>query len=357
MSRAAQWFCGLLLPAVALVYADRPPRKAHDLVYRFPTTNRRILDGDGAGFFMYCDRDFEGQKSKPWQAGGYGMVRTPFRASDGSVMFSRMHEGIDIKPMKRGADGEPRDLIHPIAPGVVAYTSSSPSSSNYGRYVVVAHRVPEGTIFSLYAHLARVDCRVGQRVGTGNVLGLMGHSGAGINKERSHVHLEICLMMHSEYDKFCPPNNKHGIYNGRNLVGINPVPVLLACKDGKPLSLSKHWSSLREHYRVRVPYSGRRIDLLRRHPFLLRGKCSPRTRSLDIAFSAEGVPLGVYVGESVVTSPRVIRCLPQPTLQQNVTVNRLKNSSKDAELTASGQRYIRHLLWNREDSPPTPDKS
>ncbi len=356
MSRAAQWLCGILLPIIAMAHAEQRTRQARDLVYRFPTANHRILDGDGEGFYMYCDRNFEGKKSKPWQAGGYGMVRTPFRASDGTIMFSHMHEGIDIKPMKRDATGEPRDLIHPIAPGVVAYINASPSLSNYGRYVVVAHRVPEGTIFSIYAHLARVDCRVGQRVGTGNVLGLMGHSGVGINKERSHVHLEICLMMHSEYDKFCPSTNKHGIYNGFNLVGIDPVPVLLACKDGKPLSLTKHWSSLREHYRVRVPYRGKRINLLRRYPFLLRGRCSPRTRSLDIAFSAEGVPLGVYACESEVATPRVIRCLPQPTLQQNVTANRVKNNSKDAELTVSGQRYIRHLLWTQDESPPAPNK-
>lgn len=350
MRRITKWVCVVLMAMVTFAQAGQREGKVKDLVYRFPTANHRIIDGDGEGFYMYCDRNFEGKKSKPWQAGGYGMVRGPFRASDGKVMFSHIHEGIDIKPVKRDASGEPCDLIHPIAPGVVVYTNASPGLSNYGRYVVVCHRVPEGTIYSLYAHLARVDCQVGQRVGTGNKLGLMGHSGAGINKERSHVHLEICLMAHSEYDKFCPATNKHGKYNGFNLIGIDPAPVLLACKDGKPLSLTEHWKNLREHYRVRVPYNGKGIDILRRHPFLLRGSCPPGTRSLDIAFSAEGVPLGVYACESEVDAPKVVKCLPQPTLQQNVTANRVKNSSKDAELTASGLRYIRQLLWNREDA-------
>lgn len=303
---------------------------------------------------MYCDRHFEGVKSKPWQAGGYGMVRTPFRASDGNVMYSRLHEGIDIKPVKRDAQGEPLDEVHPIAPGKVVYTSERPGMSNYGRYVVVSHTVPEGTIYSLYAHLARVTCQVGQRVGTANVLGIMGHSGAGLNRERSHVHLEICLMIHSQYDQFCSAENKHGLYNGMNLAGVDPAPILLACKDGEPLSLKAHWANLREHYRVRVPWDGKPVDLLRRHPFLFHGSWTPRPKSLDVAFSSEGVPLAVYPAQESVSEPTVIRCLALPTLQQNATVNRVKNSSRDPKLTASGLRYIQQFFWQKPATPQQP---
>lgn len=322
-----------------------------NLVYRFPTANHALANGRGADFLMYCDRNFEGVRSKPWEAGGYGMVRNPFRASDGTLLYSHLHEGIDIKPMRRDAAGEPQDHIHPVAPGVVAYVSEQPGLSNYGRYVVVAHKVPEGTIYSLYAHLSRVDCKVGQRVGTGNDLGIMGHSGAGINKERSHVHLEICLMINSAYDTFCLPNNKHGIYNGLNLVGIDPSPLLIAGYEGKPVSLTEHWRTLKEHYRVRVPYHGERIDILRRHPFLYHGNNSSRPVALDIAFSAEGVPLGFYPSNQAVQKPTVIRCTPSPTLQQNITVNRVKNSSKDAALTASGLRYVEQFLRQRAVTP------
>lgn len=328
---------------------------AEDLVYRFPTANQALLENRGEAFYMYCDRNFEGVKSKPWQAGAYGMVRTPYRAGDGSVMYSHMHEGIDIKPMSRNAQGEPLDEISPIAPGLVVYTSEHPGMSNYGRYVVVAHSVPEGIIYSLYAHLSKVLCHPGQRVGTGNVLGIMGYSGAGINKERSHVHLEICLMIHSAYDTFCPPENKHSIYNGQNLAGIDPAPVLKACSRGEPLSLTAHWATLKEHYRVRVPYRGQKPDFLRRYPFLFRGKWSPAPASLDVAFSAEGVPLGVYPSQSAVQEPTIIRCTPLPTLQQNATVNRVKNSSKDAQLTASGMRYINQFFHIPEaPAPPSP---
>ena len=323
-----------------------------DLTYRFPTGNRALIEGRGEDFFMYCDRNFEGEKSKPWQAGSYGMVRNPFRASDGRVMFSRMHEGIDIKPLKRDAKGEPLDVVHPIAPGKVVHASAQPGLSNYGRYVVVSHDTPEGTIYSLYAHLAEVRCQVGQMVGTGNELGVLGHSGAGINRERSHVHLEICLMIHSRYDEFCSKENKHGLYNGLNLAGIDPAPVLLACKDGKPLSLSEHWSTMKEHYRVRVPWDGKPVDILVRHPFLFHGEWTPQPQSLDIAFSAEGVPLAVYPSQEAVSEPCVIRTIPLPTLQQNATVNRVKNSSKDPALTASGLRYVNQFLWQKPADKP-----
>ncbi|MCH5284052.1 MAG: M23 family metallopeptidase [Akkermansiaceae bacterium] len=322
-----------------------------DLVYRFPTENQALLKNKGADFYMYCDRNFEGKLSKPWQAGGYGMVRNPFRAGDGQVMYSRLHEGIDIKPMSRDARGEPLDEIHPVAPGCVVYVSDNPGMSNYGRYIVVSHSTPEGTIYSLYAHLSKVSCKVGQQVGTGNVLGIMGHTGAGINRERSHVHLEICLLIHSQYDLFCPAANKHGIYNGLNLIGIDPSPLLIASQNGDPVSLSAHWNTLQEHYRVRVPYSGEKPDFLVRYPFLFRGSWNPAPQSLEVAFSAEGVPLAVYPSQEAADAPSIVKCTPLPTLQQNATVNRVKNNSKNAQLTASGLNYIKHFFWKKPATP------
>lgn len=317
---------------------------AEDLVYRLPTDNDALFRGDNDAFYMYCDRNFEGEKTQPWQAGSYGMVRNPFRAFDKSVMFAHMHEGIDIKPLHRDEAGEPTDMVRPIAPGRVVHASSAPGASNYGRYVVVEHKVPEGSIYSLYAHLAEVTCEAGQYVGTGNELGKLGHSGRGLDRVRSHVHLEIALMLHGAYDTFAPADNKHGNYNGLNLAGFNPTEVLLACKDGAPLSLTAHFSGLPEHYRVRV--SAPAVpDILRRHPFLYKGgDVNILPAAYDIAFTAEGVPIAFYPAEEKVAEPRVISCKPLPTLQQNATCNRVKNSSKDAALTVSGRRYVENLV-------------
>ncbi len=324
-----------------------------DLSYSLPTENDALCRGDHEGYYMYCDRLFEGQKSQPWQAGSYGLVRNPFRIHNGQVLYSRMHEGVDVKPLRRDADGVPLDPVRPIAPGTVAYVSEKPGLSNYGRYVVVAHEVPEGTIYSLYAHLASVSCKVGQHVGRGDELGILGYSGVGLDKRRAHCHLELCLMVNAAYEKFAPPANKHGNFNGLNLVSVNAADFLLASRGGKLVSFSGYLSRLPEHYRVRVPRIGT-MDLLRRHRFLYKGTPGrvPAPASLDIAFTAEGVPIAIYPADEEVQAPRIISCKPMPTLQQNVTVNRVKNSSRDAALTASGLRYVNQFLWLEGKYPP-----
>ncbi len=347
------------LPALALAVAALLPPAAmaqqgrHDLSYSLPTENDALYRGDNEGYYMYVDRLFEKQKTQPWEAGTYGLVRNPFRLHDGQVLYSRFHEGIDVKPVRRDADGVPLDPVRPIAPGRVAYVSARPGLSNYGRYVVVAHDLPEGTVYSLYAHLASVSCEVGQRVERGSELGILGYSGVGLNKVRAHCHLELCLMVNADYDKFSPPANKHGNFNGLNLVGVNAADLLLASRGGKTVSLADYISRLPEHYRVRVPRVGT-MDLLRRHRFLYKGVPGhyPPPVSLDIAFTAEGVPIAIYPAHEPVQALRIVSCKPMPTLQQNVTVNRVKGSSKTAALTASGLRYVNQYLWLEGQYPP-----
>lgn len=327
----------LLLPGLCLA--------AGDMVFHLPTDNRTLYGEGGDAYFMYVDRTFEGKTSRPWQAGTWGMVRNPFRTSEGKLLFSRMHEGIDVKPIYRDEQGEPLDKVRPVAPGVVAYTSTDPRNSNYGRYIVVAHRVPEGTIYSLYAHLAEVSCRPGQRVNTQSTLGTLGYSGVGLDRTRAHCHLEICLMINAAYDLIVgPPTNKHGLFNGLNLVGIDAAEVLLACKNGQPFSFSRYFARLKEHYRVRVPAVGT-MDILRRHPFLYKGNWGKWPTALEIAFTCEGIPIAVYPSDKPTSTPVVVKCQPMPTLQQNCTVNRVKGSSKTAVLTASGLRYVNLFLW------------
>lgn len=318
-----------------------------DLVYRLPTENQALFTTGGDDYFMYVERNFEGEKTKPWQAGTYGMVRNPFRPSPGGpVLYSRLHEGIDVKPVRRDANGVPLDDVRPIAPGIVVHASSHPGLSNYGRYVVVAHKTPDGTIYSLYAHLASVECEPGQRVGTGNVLGRLGYSGVGLNKTRAHLHLEIGFMINSRFADFYTGENKHGNFNGMNLACFDPAAVLKACRNGEPFSISAYIATLKEHYRVAVPCIGT-MDIMRRHPFLYKGssKESKRPNSLEIAFTAEGVPIGIYPSDRQVTTPHIASCKPMPTLQQNCTVNRVKNNSANAALTRSGLGYVTQYLW------------
>ena len=172
-----------------------------DIVVRFPTENTALLDNRPQDFYMYVDRNFEGKKSQPWEAGAYGFTRTLVRTQAGPVAV-KFHEGIDIKPLRRDASGTPLDDVHPVAGGTVVHASANPTHSNYGRYVVIEHQLKDGPLYSLYAHLASVSCRKGDRVGTGNVIGKLGYSGVGLNKTRAHVHLELCLKLQDDFENW-----------------------------------------------------------------------------------------------------------------------------------------------------------
>src|SRR6266480_7877073 len=83
-----------------------------DLV--LPTDNNALFSGDGPAFYQYIERNYKGVKSTPWEGGQYGFVRDPIATSAG-IVYSRFHEGIDIRALRRDAHGEPLDEVHAIA--------------------------------------------------------------------------------------------------------------------------------------------------------------------------------------------------------------------------------------------------
>ena len=108
-----------------------------DLV--LPTDNDALFSGGGAAFYQHIERNFKGVKSTPWEGGQYGFVRDPTDTA-GGVVYTRFHEGIDIRPLHRDAHGEPLDEVHAIADGKVVHVNSVPGYSNYGKYIVIEHR-------------------------------------------------------------------------------------------------------------------------------------------------------------------------------------------------------------------------
>lgn len=318
------------------------------VVFRFPTDNVELLSGNNGNFYMYVDRNFEGAKSKPWEGGAYGFTRTLVRTQAGPVAV-KFHEGIDIKPLKRDENGTPLDKVYPCAAGKVVHVCSNPRDSSYGRYIVIEHMLPEGPLYSLYAHLASTSCKVGDRIGTGNSIGILGHSGVGLNKERSHVHLEFCLLLNKNFQDWYDSQriatpNKHGIFNGINLIGMNPADVLQLCQNGGPFSLSRYIASLKHQYKIRIPAKGS-LDLVQRYPFLLKqGPANPV--SWEIAFADSGLPLSVTPSSKPCSGPVVFDAMPHPFSQLYRSVNRIGGSSKEPILTNSGKRYIDLISLN-----------
>src|SRR5256714_6713966 len=197
----------------------------HGLDLVLPTDNDALFSGDGPAFYQYIERDYQGVKSTPWEGGQYGFVRDPKDTAAG-VVYTRFHEGIDIRCLHRDANGEPLDEVRAVADGKVAHVNVVPGYSNYGKYVVIEHPWDGSNYYSLYGHLSSIAVQPGETVKRGQRISVMGYIGTGINRERAHLHLELCLMFSHQFEAwyntfFRTDPNRHGLYNGMNLAGLD----------------------------------------------------------------------------------------------------------------------------------------
>src|SRR5438094_7987323 len=149
-----------------------------DLV--LPTDNDALFSGGGPGFYEWIERDYKGVKSTPWEGGRYGFVRDPMETSAG-VVYTRFHEGIDIRALHRDGRGEPLDEVRAIADGKVVHVNPVPGYSNYGKYVVIEHHWDGSSYYSLYGHLSSIAAQPGYMVKPTLPIATMGYSGIGLN--------------------------------------------------------------------------------------------------------------------------------------------------------------------------------
>lgn len=295
---------------------------------------------------MYVYRRFEGRDSKPWTGGKYGFVRNLKRTQDG-VIGTRFHEGIDVKPLRRDRAGRPTDPIRAISSGVVAYANNTSSRSNYGKYIVIEHLWNSGPIYSLYAHLANITVKPGQRVAQGETIGTMGYTGAGLNRERAHLHLELNLMLSTEFsrwhDKHFDHKNHHGNHNGINMVGLDIAGFYKAQHRDKSITLPLFVKSIPVYYKVTIPRdqtSGTSLPIVKRYPWLARGDHSRHTPSWEIAFSASGFPLAISPSKRTVSAPRISSVRSCRSKHQYHTKGFVSGTGHRATLSKTGQRFI-----------------
>jgi murein DD-endopeptidase MepM/ murein hydrolase activator NlpD len=306
-----------------------------------PTDNDGLLTGNFAEFYQYVQRDFEGQVSQAWEGGQYGFVRNPRRIGS-QIIYTRFHEGIDIRPLHRSATGEPEDVIHAIAAGTVVYTNPVAGYSNYGRYVVIEHHLDGFPYYSLYAHLQSITVNVGDPVNQGSPIAVMGHTGDGIDRERSHVHLELNLLLNSHFSDWYQRHHaadidRHGVYNGINLAGIDIGRFYLELQKNPDLTVAAFVQQGEPWYRVLVPTSPR-MDLTDRYSWLLEGETD--LPSCEISFDRTGLPLKVRGSSEHVTQPIVTWVHSSPFPQHLLTRGIIRNHASECVLSEEGNRYI-----------------
>ncbi|HUG09587.1 MAG TPA: M23 family metallopeptidase [Opitutaceae bacterium] len=189
---------------------------------------------------------------------------------------NQFHEGLDLFPLKRDASGEAIDPVFAVMDGVVRHASLKSGESSYGRYIVIEHTGATPAFVSLYAHMRSIDVRAGDHVSRGQAIGVMGRSAAGysIPKDRAHVHLEMALVMTTDFQrwydrqKFGSPNH-HRNYNGMNLMGVDPKEFFDEFRAKRVNDFGEYLALQPVAVRVRV--GSRKIpDFAARYPSLVK---------------------------------------------------------------------------------------
>ncbi|HMF45739.1 MAG TPA: M23 family metallopeptidase [Candidatus Udaeobacter sp.] len=316
-----------------------------DLV--LPTDNDALFSGDGPAFYQYVDRDYDGVKSAPWEGGQYGFVRDP-KSIGGGIIYTRFHEGIDIRSVHRDANGEPLDEVRAIADGQVVHVSPVPGYSNYGKYVVIEHRWGGSPYYSLYGHLSSIAVQPGERVTRGQRIAVMGYTGTGINRERAHLHLEVCLMFSRQFEAwyntfFRNDPNHHGLYNGMNLAGLDVARLYLALRKNPALTIPEFLAGEETFYKVTVP-KARHFDLPTLYPWMLTGG-KRNASSWEVSFARSGVPLRIDASDKRVTQPEVSYVKNSSAECSYLTRDIVSGHGANAHLSGYGAQLMRLLIW------------
>jgi Peptidase family M23 len=340
-------FAALVLACCAPASKRTEAAQNQPLEIVLPTDNDALYSGDGPAFYQYIERDYNGVKSKPWEGGQYGFVRDP-KETAGGVVYTRFHEGIDIRCVHRDADGEPLDEVRAIANGRIVHVNLVPGYSNYGRYVVIEHAWDGSNYYSLYGHLNSISVQAGEAVRRGQRIGVMGYTGTGINRERAHLHLELCLMFSRQFEAwyntfFRNDPNHHSMYNGMNLAGLDVARFYLKLRKNPALTISEFLNDEEAFYKVAVP-KARQFDLLQRYPWMLAsGKRSGA--SWEVSFARSGVPLRIEPSDRPVAQPQLSYVRQASTDYSYLTRDIVAGHQGNAHLTSYGAQLMRLLTW------------
>jgi murein DD-endopeptidase MepM/ murein hydrolase activator NlpD len=343
-----RWFsvAGALVILSHVSMMAETERSVLDLM--LPTDNDALFSGGGPAFYQYIERNYKGVKSTPWEGGQYGFVRDPVETSAGTV-YTRFHEGIDIRALRRDARGEPLDEVRAIADGKVVHTNVVPSYSNYGNYIVIEHRWASSNYYSLYGHLSSIAVQRGEMVRRGQRIAVMGYTGAGLNQARAHVHLELNLMLNHRFEAwhdafFKNDPNHNGIYNGMNLAGLDIARLYLALRKNPSLTIPEFLKGEEIFYKVTLPKS-QHFELPKLYPWMLTRGTRNSKSAWEVSFASSGLPLKIEPSDKSVTQPEVSYVKKSSIDYSYLTRDEISGRGGNAHLSESGRRLMRLLIY------------
>jgi hypothetical protein len=317
---------------------------------QFPTENRALVEGKASDFFQPTI-------SKREVSGTFGFVRTS--GPEPPRYLERLHEGVDIKPVRRDANGEPLDPIVAVAAGKVVYVNQVASRSNYGKYIIIEHRFDGWPMYAFYAHMASVTAREGDMVTAGQPLGILGYTGSGINKQRAHLHFEMTFRHMENFDRWFNKvgkptyqesgTNHHGDFSGLSFLGVDPAELLKASASGKAPTVPEIFAREQVQFKVRVPSGGRYLYFQKQFPFLTEGGIEgPPPVTWEILCNRIGIPLGFERVDTPVDSAELSWFRPNTSTQQWFTRGLVEGRGGKERLSKWGRKWISQLTWSEK---------
>jgi len=313
------------------------PLTANGLELGLPTDNNALRRGDKTAFYQPTA---EGSV----ESGMFGCVRRGGR---------RFHEGIDIRCLHRDKRGEPTDEVRAVSDGTVAFINAKPGLSNYGRYVLLAHRWDSVAVYTLYAHLANIaaELRIGQPVVKGQRLGTLGHSTntkEGIPRDRAHLHFEVDFLLntnfHIWYPKREPKAPPFGNFNGMNLCGLDPAALLLAAGSKPKLNFAEYVARQPIAFTVLVP--AKSFPWLKLHPEQIQSSSNGPVAAYEIGATAWGLPVVVWLRSDTVGKhlPAVVR-VDEAELARHGCRSLVQRAKRGWSLTEHGRQWLELLTY------------
>ena len=311
--------------------------------WQLPTENRSLFQGEDKKFYQPTI-------SRRPVSGMFGFVRTS--EPEPARIFEHFHKGIDIQSLHRDEKGEPTDSVCASADGEVVRVNLDEKISDYGKQVIVRHLWGKQPVYTIYGHLASVGVEVGQQVKAGETLGVMGWTGPGLSRDRAHLHFEIAFQINGKFAEWvdtAKPGrlwqpNRHGEWNGLNLMGIDPIPLLKAANAGTPLTCEEALSKQPGGFTVRVPPFEGTPNWMR---WVERKSPSAQPLSWDIEMTPWGLPLRMEAGSEVAVEPLLIANPGKPSEGKYYCRGLVQGDGKGAmKLSKFGRQTIEMMLFS-----------
>jgi hypothetical protein len=168
----------------------------------------------------------------------------------------------------------------------------------------------------------------------------MGYTGKGINQTRAHLHLELCLLATENFSDWIGAATPRGIYDGRNLIGIDVASLFLATEARDDVTIPKFLKGASPYFKVAIPRKDGELEITKRYPWLKRGNHKKTSPSLEMAFTDSGVPLSVTPSYRRVSRPTITYVRTTRSRHEYYTRGRLSGIGRRASLTPSGRKFI-----------------